>query len=94
MERCGVYRYGVWHKAEYVQGRGFQPAYVTHHTVKVEVLEVLKKQYRVKFLGTHKDGRGPGTVTAVNQTSVTLDVEPPYTSPATGTIRLPYKDND
>lgn len=95
----GTYNYTVWHKGRYDDRGKYHPAHGTRHKVRVEVLETLNSQYRVKFLAFHEDGRGPGTITAVNKSNVKLDVAPAQgdnITPAHGIdreIRKPYKED-
>lgn len=92
--RRGTYKYTVWH-----HGTLTAAPYYTHHTLRVEVLEALPASYRVKYLGYHQNGRGPGHISTVRQKTVTLDMipeEPNAYTPTDGIerdIRKPYKDD-
>lgn len=103
--RRGTYKYTVWHKARF-DGITWRPKHFTHHSLRVEIVEELAKQYRIKFLAYHEDGRGPGTIARASKDSVTLDadkgdivaqttVQPFYDSEGKPIreIKLPYKDD-
>ena len=68
------------------------PVVLERYSVRVEVLaEVLTRTtlyYRVRLMGYHADGRGPGTVMRVKASSVKLDRPGPAIS-----VRLPYADD-
>jgi len=67
---------------------------LVEHTLKVEILEVDGARVRVKFLGYHADGRGPGSISKVYAKNVSspapekIDAFKHYTE-----IRKPYKDD-
>lgn len=98
----GTYRYSVRRPAYFGTLLGeWEPEKYTRHTLRVEVLETIGDKLRIKFTDFHEDGRGPGTITTVKATSVTIDApvkptKPGNVTPAPGIdreIRLPYKDD-
>lgn len=64
------------------------------YSVKVEILDEYEKQYRVKLLGYHKDGRAPGSVMLVYKKRVVFPkrVDLPKPGPRPDHYKDPYND--
>lgn len=87
--KLGLYKYRV------LTNPGHPVKVFEDYNVKVEILDdSYEKQYRVKLLGYHKDGRAPGTEIIVYKKSVVFPkrVELPKPGPRPDHYQDPYKD--
>lgn len=66
--------------------------HLTKYRIRVEVIDVGTTRTKVRFLEKHHDGRGPGTTASVKNKNV-IYTEKKFINPASGSYRLPYKDD-